>query len=143
VLDVVDASIYTARKRRGKDDPWAIGNMRSAEQDPYVVCQAPPNKWQSCLIDGCAELDRQTSDDENRCPHLVQLLDRQYVYREAHPGAVFEGHDGNLYQVEEFDDHQKLVWVKALAENTMRRTFVDENVNVTIIKERGHRELYG
>jgi len=55
-LDVVNTSIYTARRRRGKNDPWAIGNMRSAEQDPYVVCKAPPDKQKLCSREGCTEL---------------------------------------------------------------------------------------
>jgi ATP-dependent helicase YprA (DUF1998 family) len=142
VLDVIERSIYTARRRLGKNDPWAVGNMRSAEQDPYVACRAPSDKRQSCVTDGCTELNQRTTDD-GHCPHLVQLIDRQYVYREAHPGAVFEDRDGNLYEVEEFDESQKLLGVKPLSENTTRRTFADENVNVTILEERGRRRLPG
>jgi len=143
VLGVVNTSIYTAQRRRGKNDPWAISNMRSAEQVPYVVCKAPPDKQRLCSTEGCTELGRGGNGGDDRCPHLVQLIDRQYVYREAHPGAVFEDRDGDLYEVGEFDNRQKLVWVKPLPENTMRRTFADENTNVTIVKERGLRELSG
>ena len=142
-LDVVNTSVYTARRRRGKNDPWAIGNMRSAEQDPYVICKAPPDKQRVCSTEGCTEFSKGAKSEDGRCSYLVQLIDRQYVYREAHPGAVFEDRDGHLYEVEEFDDRQKLVWVKPLPENTMRRTFADENTNVTIGKERGRRELSG
>lgn len=143
VLDVVDSSIYTARRRRGKNDPWAIGNMRSAEQNPYVICKAPPDEQRLCNIEGCTELSKGAKSEDSRCSYLVQLVDRQYVYREAHPGAIFEDRDGSLYEVEEFDDRQKLVRVKPLPDNTMHRTFADESTDLTIVKERGQRNLSG
>lgn len=141
VLEAVDSSIYTARRHWGKDDPWAIGNMRSAEQNPYAICQAPPQKRESCSARGCTEHSDERDRGDDRCPHLVQLLDRQYVYREAHPGAVFEDRDGDLYDVEDFDDRQKVAWVKPLPEDAIRRTFADESTTVTIIHERGGRDL--
>ena len=141
VLEVFEESTYTARRRRARNDTWAIGNLRSAEQNPYVICEAPLEKHVECRRRGCTQLDSQTDGENDDCPYLVQLIDRQYVYREAHPGAVFEDREGHLHAVENFDDRHKIVRVSPLPDDTLRRTFADESTSIKIIGVRGRREL--
>jgi ATP-dependent helicase YprA (DUF1998 family) len=143
LIETVGPSIYTAKKRRDKNDPWAVGDMRSVGQDPYVICKALPDTRRPCGHGECTERTRELGDERPRCPNLVQLLDRQYVFREAHPGAIFENKDGYLYEVQDLQDEQKLITVTELPEETVRRTFADERVETAILNERGSRELAG
>ncbi len=106
VIEAVGSSSYTSRPHRGRDDPWAIGNMRSFEQDPYVICKAPLGKQGPCSADAnglCPELRPGDGSEREPCEHLVQLIDRQYVYRDAHPNAIFEDRDGYLYRISSLD----------------------------------------
>jgi hypothetical protein len=106
-----------------------------------VICRALAEQQETCTTAGCTELDQYAEIEGKNCPYLVQLIDRQYVYREAHPGAVFEDREGDLYEVQEFDDYQKVVRVTPLSVDTLRRTFPDERINVEIVQERERREV--
>lgn len=140
VLSKVNGGMYTAR-RPGKSSPWGINNMRSAEQDPYSICTAPPDMRDRCVKEECIRRAQSSEDGTERCQFLVQLIDRQYVYREAHPDAVFEDREGNLYHVLGLSDEQKTVWVRQIPDDTNRRTFPDEAITVKIIQEHDRREL--
>lgn len=133
-------SMFTARKPH-KGSPWAVGNLRSSEQNPYTICTAAPGQRSPCGNHECLERAQETNGNEQHCAPLVQLLDRQYVYRDAHPGAVFEDREGRFFEVVDLDDEQKAVWAKPLPDNTTRRTFADESVHVYIKQEKGQREL--
>lgn len=142
VLDVLSGSTYTTRRRKSRSDMWAIGNLRSFEQNPYVICKAPAEHYGICSARGCGQLNS-NPDAAAACPYFVQLLDRQYIYREAHPGAVFEDRDGNLYEAQDLDDQHNSVRVTPLPEDTLRRTFADEGVSIEIVRERESRDLPG
>ena len=141
VVDVVNSATYTARRRWRKGDPWRIGNMRSDEQDPYAICKAPADQYERCSREGCAELGQGEAGKKGHCRWRVQLIDRQYVYRDAHPGAIFEDREGYFYGVNELEDRGKIVRVEKLDNDTARRTFASVMTGVTIRNERGRRDL--
>jgi ATP-dependent helicase YprA (DUF1998 family) len=143
ILESGGPGIYTAPRRPYRTDAWAVGNLRSNEQTPYAICRADRDQWVTCCTQGCREMHTQTDGARERCPHLVQLLDRQYVYREAHPGAVFEDLERDLYRIVDLDDAARLVRAEPLGRDAHQRTFVNEDVRVTIRGERGRRSLAG
>ena len=143
VLEALGAWGYTARRRSGDDDPWGIGNLRAHAEIPYVICKAAWPRTRPCAAQGCPELLQTRESDRARCPDFVQFLDREYVYRDAHPGAVFEDHEGRFRQVQDFDDIQRVVGVVSMAATTPQRTFADETTTVTNLKARAQRELAG
>jgi hypothetical protein len=71
----------------------------------------------------------------------VQLLDKQYVYREAHPGAIFESTDGDYYRCDLLDEKNHLVYATELANDTLMRTFPLEEIDVKFLDELGRRSL--
>ncbi len=86
VLEVVKGALgdrtFTARQQAASGK-WAIGNIRAAAQDPYVLCTAPGG-LSACAARGCLASARQSDEAVEPCPNQVQILDRGYVYREAH-----------------------------------------------------------
>lgn len=128
---------YTAgrrAKRKGQPDKWAIGSLRSVDEDMYAICKALP-KDRQCVEQGCLIQAVQANSEDGRCPKIVQLIDRQYVYREAHPDAIFESSDGEFYKIVDFDDQNKMVWVEPLPDTTLERTFPLESFDVELLKE--------
>lgn len=122
------------------NSPWAVNNMRAGAQDPYVLCKASGGPGM-CTSRGCLAGDRQSNEAANECPDKVQILDREYVYREAHPGAVFEDIEGHLYEAVGIDEQQKWVGVRPLPDDTLRRTLPQEEIDVTLGREWGRRAL--
>jgi DEAD/DEAH box helicase domain-containing protein len=111
--------------RRSYTDPtdlYAVQSLRSNAQQPYAVCL---DDGQPCdLSPACFD------PAHRRCPRRVTALDRSYVYRDCHPGAVFEAADGKLYRVTQFDDAAHVVRVSELPDDTLERTHVEEDLHV-------------
>ena len=146
LLEALPVAAYAARwPGLSSPEEWRIGNMRAAEQDPFIVCNAAPTDQPRCLAEGgfevCAASAERDAGAGDRCPHLVQLLDRQYVYREAHPGAVFEDLNGDFREAVNLDEVRKVVSVRSMEATTSRRTFGAEYAQVHVLKERGRRQL--
>lgn len=137
-------------ERRGSDafhalwnrpPSWDVSRIRGAEQDPWVICSAPAGE-RACVERGCrAAAMKNGTESSTRCENLIQLLDRQYVYREAHPGAVFESMDGDLFRCESLDESTKRVFARPMAENALERTFPLEEVSVRFGRDSARREL--
>jgi hypothetical protein len=135
-----NGSSYTARAP-ARGGIWSVDRIRGNEQDPYVLCRAPDAERQRCG-GACLETGKNRKENDERCEHFVQLLDRQYIYREAHPGAVFESAErGSLYRCLSLDDKRKVVIVAPLPDEARERTFPVEEVRVEILATREQREL--
>ena len=119
---------------------WAVDRIRGNEQDPYVVCKAS-GADRRCVQRTCLATAQKNDSSQARCEHLVQLLDRQFVYRETHPGAIFEDIDGNFYACESLDESYKVIYVRPLPGDPFMRTFPLEEVDIEILRESARRPL--
>lgn len=116
-----------------KKHEYAIGDIRAGEQNPYLICQHPSQNCWSLKCD----------DHDSQCEHRVGVLDRQYIYRDCHPGAIYESREGDLHEAYELDDVNRIVRVMP-SEETPRRTFAAEETTVGILgSPSGQRELPG
>jgi DEAD/DEAH box helicase domain-containing protein len=117
----------TRRNFNNPDDVYAVHNIRSNASRPYAVCldDAQPCNFAS---GECLNPTRKT------CPRQVTTLDREYIYRDCHPGAIYEATTGKLYRVTRFDDRQRVVRVVELPDSTLERTYVEEDTSVEIGK---------
>lgn len=139
VFEAFGKDLFVPAKRY-LDGAWGIGNMRAVEQNPYLICKAAP-EHRHCLELGCFAAAEKAQTQDERCDNFVQFLDRQYVYRDAHPGAIFEGADGNFYRVCDFDDDTKHIYVEQLEKDPMQRTGALWNTDIEILKVEQEREL--
>lgn len=130
----------TRRDFRDMDDVYAIHNIRARVQRPYAIC---PDDGIPCEVSSSC-LDSSASGD-NRCRRRIGVIDRQYVYRDCHPGAVYEDADrGALYRIVSISDEDHLVRARVLPEGTLERTFVDESTSVEMLDApAGAKELLG
>lgn len=109
-------------------DIYAVHNLRARAQIPYTICRETS---QCSYGPACFE-----SNQNNRCPYQIAILDQNYAYRDCHPGAIYEAPDGNFYRVRNFDNTKKVIQVNPLPEsNVWDRTFVDKSTTVNIIGE--------
>lgn len=118
----------TRRDFTDKSDSYAVANIRSKAQVPYIVCKAANGKCD--LLPQCFE-----SSMGDKCESHVTTLDRQYAYRDCHPDAIYEGPDGAHYQVISLDDERRVIQVEPLPEHTLERTFAEEDISIQIIGE--------
>lgn len=116
------------RNFNDKSDPYAITNIRSRAQVPYIVCKA--SNGHCNLSPQCFENSR-----NEMCESLVTTLDRQYAYRDCHPGAIYEGPDGTHYRTTSLDDGRRVIQVEPLPEQTLERTFAEEDISIQILGE--------
>ncbi|HEY5471583.1 MAG TPA: hypothetical protein VIK32_00165, partial [Candidatus Limnocylindrales bacterium] len=133
---------YTASRRQDTHDPWAIGNIRATEQEPYAICNATPEQRVSCAGARCPMTFKNASGQQT-CSHLVQIVDRQYVYLEAHPGAVFEDSEGELHEIRAFSEAERVARAVPAPRGTTRRTHAAESTEVRVVEERGRRAMPG
>jgi len=122
---------YTGSLRDYRDptDIYAISSIRAQAQIPYTICLAEAgqcNFSSACL----------SSNGVKKCESQIAVLDRQYAYRDCHPGAIYESMDGGLYRVVKFDDKQRVIRVVPLPDNSLERTFVEEETYVNLINNR-------
>ena len=112
----------TRRNYLDPDDTYAVASIRSNSQQPYVLC----------MDDGLAcQASAACFAQSNRaCERRITTLDRQYVYRDCHPGAVYESTDRRLYRVTALDDAQRVVRVQELLETSLERTFVEGDLSI-------------
>ncbi len=132
---------WTAKQRFS--GPWAVERIRGREQEPWALCDAPVHE-RHCAENACltaAMKAQPQEEDSEKCKHIVQLLDKQYVYREAHPGAVFESTSGNFYHCDSLDEQHRLVQVSPMPEKTLWRTFPLEEIDVHSWDELDRRQL--
>jgi DEAD/DEAH box helicase domain-containing protein len=112
----------TRRSYSDANDPYAVQSLRSGAQQPYAVCL---DDNQPCdMTPACYD------PAHRRCMRRVTALDRQYIYRDCHPGAIYEAADGKLYRVTKFDDAHRVVRVAELPDETTERTRVEEDLVV-------------
>jgi len=128
----------TYRHYKHLDDVYAIHNIRSNVQRPYAIClesDTPCRISPTCLSSSVRKKDR--------CPHRISVVDQQYVYRDAHPGAVYEAGDkGKLYRILAIDEESYIAKAKGLPDHTMERTFADETTNIELSgSPQGSRKL--
>ena len=116
----------TRRDYANLQDVYAVHSLRSNNQRPYAICLDKPEEAAACQLK--AEC---FSQQRRACPRQVNVLDQMYVYRDCHPGAVYEA-NGRLYKVVGFDDANRSVRVKELPDDHSERTFVDEEVMVAV-----------
>ena len=114
----------TPRNFSNPDDVYAIQGLRSTSQQPYAICLDDDSPCPAGA--GCIPQSSQP------CPRRVAFLDRQYIYRDCHPGAIYEATDGRLYRVISFDDANRVVKVQELPENTLERTYVEADLTVEV-----------
>ena len=104
--------------------------LRRAEhplQRAAALRHLPGRRRRSCPI------GPQCLDPSSRaCPRRIATLDRQYVYRDCHPGAVYELTDRRLYRVTALDDAQRVVRVQELPETSLERTFVEADLTMDL-----------
>ena len=115
------------------EDPYAIAGIRSNVRRPYVLCT---DDDQPCSLSAACK-----NPNDNSCSRRVSTLDQQYVYRDCHPGAIYESTLGTLYKVTAFDDQKRLARLTPLPEDTLRRTYVEEDTTVHIQNMRGQKTL--
>lgn len=118
----------TQRSFSNKSDSYAISGMRSAAQAPYTICKA--GNGQCKMSADCME-----NSERNKCDSRVTILDQQNAYRDCHPGAIFEGTDGTPYRAISLDDRRHVIQVVPVAEDSLERTFAEEDVSIKIIGE--------
>lgn len=116
--------VGSRRNYRDKDDVYQVGNIRSNVQVPYVVCRAESGE---CPV-------RSECFDPNRkpCDHRITLLDQQYVYRDCHPGAVYESPDQGIFRIRSIDDRERVVKADPLPEDCLDRTFVEGDIEMEL-----------
>ncbi len=81
--DAASAGLAPGAITARPEDVYNVSNIRSNIQRPYVVCHAkmgPPARWAPACLE----------QNGRGCDHRMTLLDQQYVYRDCHPGAVYE-----------------------------------------------------
>jgi ATP-dependent helicase YprA (DUF1998 family) len=118
-----DRWMGTKRDFRVQDDVYQIGNIRSNVQVPYVVCRA----------NGTCSLSAECFDPNKRtCESRITLLDQQYVYRDCHPGAVYESPDQGLFRILSVDDTQRMVKAEPLPDDFLERTFVEADIEMEL-----------
>lgn len=124
----------TLRNYSNSDDVYAIQSLRSTSQQPYAICL---DDVRPCPAgSGC------TPQAKQPCTRRIALLDRQYIYRDCHPGAIYEANDGRLFRVDSFDDANRVVKVQELPENTLERTYVEADLTVEVTGDaRGSKSL--
>ena len=128
----------TRRSWTDASDIYAVTNIRSAAQIPYVICR---DSDQQCPAGGACSAGQ---NDRDRCPRQVGVVDQQYVYRDYHPGAMREELDGRLYRITRIDDRGQVVGATELTEGTLERTFVDESVTIELLGDpKGSKQLPG
>lgn len=108
-------------------DIYAVANIRSAAQIPYAICR---DSDRPCPTGGACSVGQ---NDKSKCPRHVGVVDRQYVYRDYHPGAIREESDGRLYRITRLDDRTRVIGATELPEGTLERTFVDESVTIELL----------
>lgn len=124
----------TRRNYQDADDVYAVNNIRSNIQRPYAVCL---ENGQACQ----AGAQCFTQSGQN-CPNRITLLDQQYVYRDCHPGAVYESTDRRLFRVTRLDDAARVAWVQELPEESLERTFVEADIEIELNGEpRAHKTI--
>lgn len=116
-------------------DPYVIQGLRSNQPNPYAIClEAKCTPGSNCI--------NNNGNSKVRCPNQVTILDQPYLYRDCHPGAVYESMDGELFKVLSLDDMRKVARVKLVPRSSMDRTYVEQDVEITIIgKPSRHRSL--
>lgn len=115
--------IGTWRDYRNKDDVYLVDNIRSNVQIPYVVCRAG----------GTCALHADCFDQNKRpCENRITLLDQQYVYRDCHPGAVYESPDQGLFRILSVNDRQRTVKAAPLPDDCLERTFAEADIEMEL-----------
>lgn len=118
-----DRWMGSKRDYRAKDDVYQIGNIRSNVQVPYVVCR----------VGGTCALRAECFDQNKRmCENRITLMDRQYVYRDCHPGAVYESPDQGLFRILSIDDERYIVKAEPLPDDCLKRTFVEADIEMEL-----------
>lgn len=128
--DIVNLALQEGRLyRQGSDrfgakkkaDPaWEVSNIRGTVQDTWLLCKAPVGECK-CSSAGCGK---------QKCDNAVQCLDFSYVYRETHPGAVFESVVGDFYRGKSLDAASKVAYLQPMREESAERTFPVEESTV-------------
>ncbi|NJN15443.1 MAG: DUF1998 domain-containing protein [Oscillochloris sp.] len=127
----------TRRDDKNPHDRYAIQNIRANLQHPYAVCADDGNRCPEST-----QCHHQTARSQESCKRQLTVIDRQYVYRDCHPEAIYEGPDGNVYKVTAFDDTARSVRVTRLPDDTLERTSVDESTAIEIVgRPQGERQL--
>lgn len=112
------------RDYRRQDDPYQIGNIRSNAQVPYAVCREGKS--------GCPASEKCFDQNDRSCENRITLLDQQYVYRDCHPGAVYESPDQGIFRILSIDDAQRVVKAAPLPETCPERTFVEADIETEL-----------
>ena len=80
-----DEWIGTKRDYRNENDVYQVGNIRSNIQRPFVVCKVGSKT--------CSLKSECFDQNKKSCADRITILDQQYVYRDCHPGAIYEAPD--------------------------------------------------
>jgi len=122
-----DSFSGTRRDFSDTRDVYAIAGIRGQAQVPYVICRA--GKTNCDLSAECFKTNTTRS-----CDSKVTVLDKLYAYRDCHPEAIYESMDGGLYRVEQFDDQLRRIQVESLRENSLERTFAEEDTAIQVTR---------
>lgn len=135
VMRRVNGRFFGSRRDyNNTQDPYAIQSLRSNPQKPYALCL---DDGQPCaLTPECFNLSRRG------CPRRIAAIDQEFIYRDCHPGAIYEAPTGKLYQITDFDEAHRSVRAVEQPETLLERTYVEEDTTVEIVGgARGEREL--
>jgi len=120
----------TQRDYKDLGDVYAIHNIRSNVQRPYAVCL---NHNIAC--DVTPDCFSTSFDNQDKCPKHIVVMDEQYVYRDAHPGAIYKAGSGRLYRIVSIDQECHVVRAHELPDDALERTFVDEATIIELLGE--------
>lgn len=115
------------RNFQNLDDVYAIHNIRSNVQRPWVICESGNHDCPCSL--SCFD------SQKSYCKTRITVTDEQYIYRDCHPGAIYEDFEGNIYKITSMDQENKTVRACPLPEGTLDRTFVDQSVSIEVLGE--------
>ncbi len=115
--------------RTDQADPHFMGDLRSNRQMPFVLCRNPRCGEWSC---------------DTRCTARVAEVEQLYAYRDAHPGAVYQDKQSELYRCVSLDEAKRRIVVKKLPDDTRERTFGDMETSIEVVEvERTKRIVDG
>ncbi len=116
----------TQRSFSNKSDSYAISGVRSAAQVPYTICKA--GSGQCKMSANCMD-----NTDRKKCDSQVTIRISKMRIGICHPGAIYEGTDGTPYRAISLDDRRRAIQVVPLADDSLERTFAEEDVSIIII----------
>ena len=117
-----DEWIGTKRDYRIENDVYQVGNIRSNIQRPFVICKKGSKT--------CSLKSECFDQNKKSCVDRITILDQQYVYRDCHPGAIYEAPDQGLFRIDVLDDKKRVVNATKINDDSLVRTYVEADIAI-------------